>query len=58
MKLMGNHIFASRASKSRKDMRRMRFAEATQRTETVDCMQSRRKVMLNCRPETTNYMQP
>lgn len=33
----------------------MRFAAATQSTETVDCMHSRRKVMLNCRPDTTNY---
>ena len=54
MKLMGNHIFASRASKSRKEMRRIRFAAETQSTETVDCMQSRRKVILNDRPDTTN----
>ena len=33
----------------------MCLTAATDATQTADCMHSRRKVMLNWRPDTTNY---
>ena len=54
-KLMGNHAFASFMSKSRKEMSPAVLQPYTTAEHTLLWMQSSRKVMEKCVPETTYW---
>lgn len=55
-KLIGNQAFASCQSNALNEMMPMRFTNTTHDTQTIDCMQSKRKFIEKFAPDTTNWV--